>query len=192
MTKNRLLNVVILLCRFCKILCVVLFVALSALFIHIQIDSDYYKALNIQIKGGAEVGVSMTDTWKLKGQDVPRDENIFRLDKLTLSSLYIQFIRYTAILVFIFLCFKEFQLVVESVTKTQTFIKRNVTSFVRLGKYLFMLFLLYSYSIFVFEQGKLSIINIAFIPFVMMLLSFVLAEIFKEGNQLSEENELTV
>lgn len=192
MTKNRLLNVVILLCRFCKILCVLLFIALTTFFLHIQVDSDYYKALNIQINGNTGVGISTKHTWKLDGQEAPEDENVFRLDKLTVGSLYVQFLRYTAILVFIFLCLKEFQLVVVSVMKIQTFKKRNVKSFVRLGKYLFVLFLLYSYSIFVFDHGKLSIINISFIPLVLMILAFVMAEIFKEGNLLSEENELTV
>jgi hypothetical protein len=61
-----------------------------------------------------------------------------------------------------------------------------------LGKYFFVLFLLFSVSVFGFEQGRISIISIAFLPLVLMLLAFVMAEIFKEGNLLSEENELTV
>ena len=106
--------------------------------------------------------------------------------------MYIVFIKYTAILVLVFLCVKEFQRVAESVKNIQTFKEGNVQSFIKLGKYLFILFLLYSFSFFNFEQGRLSIVSISFLPLVLMLLAFVMAEIFKEGNQLSEDNDLTI
>lgn len=194
MTKNRLLNVVILLCRFCRILCVLLFLAMTTLLIHVQADRDSYNATDFQIKIDESPGVGITtkNKWRLDGEVTPEDDKVFTLDKLTTGSLIILFIKYSMILVLVFLSVKEFQMVVESVKKIQTFKIGNVRSFIRLGKYFFILFLLFSVSVYGFEQGRISIISIAFLPLVLMLLAFVMAEIFKEGNLLSEENELTV
>lgn len=194
MTKNRLLNLVIFLCRFYKMLCVVLFLAMTTLLIHIQVDPDSYNSLDFQVNIVEDPGLGITTKhkWQLDGQVAPEDDKVFRLEKLTTGSLYIVFIKYTIILVLVFLCVKEFQRVAESVKNIQTFKEGNVQSFIKLGKYLFILFLLYSFSFFNFEQGRLSIVSISFLPLVLMLLAFVMAEIFKEGNQLSEDNDLTI
>lgn len=194
MTKNRLLNVVVFLCRFYKILCVLLFLAMSTLLIHIQLDRDSYKAIDFQINIDENPGLGITTKkkWRLDGQVAPEDDKVFTLEKLTTGSLFILYIKYSIILVLIFLSVKEFQLVVESVKKIETFKIGNVRSFMRLGNYFFVLFLLFSVSVFGFEQGQISIISISFLPLVLMLLAFVMAEIFKEGNQLSEDNELTI
>ena len=183
MTKNRLLNLVIFLCRFYKMLCVVLFLAMTTLLIHIQVDPDSYNSLDFHVNIAEDPGLGITSKhkWQLDGQVAPEDYKVFRLEKLTTGSLYIVFIKYTAILVLVFLCVKEFQRVAESVKNIQTFKEGNVQSF-----------LLYSFSFFNFEQGRLSIVSISFLPLVLMLLAFVMAEIFKEGNQLSEDNDLTI
>jgi hypothetical protein len=168
--------------------------AMTTLLIHIQVDRDSYNAFDFQINMEESPGWGITtkNKWRLDGEVAPEDDQVFTLDKLTTGSLFILFTKYSIILVLVFLSAKEFQRVVESVKKIQTFKIGNVKSFMRLGKYFFVLFLLFSVSVFDFEQGRISIISIAFLPLVLMLLAFVMAEIFKEGNQLSEDNELTI
>lgn len=91
-----------------------------------------------------------------------------------------------------FLCIKEFQKVIESVKEIKTFQERNVSSFRRIGKYLLISFILVSYSSFTFQQGGTSSFYISFELLIIALLAYIMAEIFKEGNKLSEENKLTV
>ena len=43
-----------------------------------------------------------------------------------------------------------------------------------------------------FGQGGFSQTSISFTPLLFALISFILAEIFKEGNKLQQENELTI
>jgi len=91
-----------------------------------------------------------------------------------------------------FLITREFQNIVGSVKHFNTFKKDNVISFSRIGKYLLLFFLLTSYSVIEFQEGKNTETHISFIPLFFALLAFIMAEIFKEGNILMEENELTV
>jgi len=123
---------------------------------------------------------------------VPEDSEVFTLNKLKYSSLYFNFIKLSIVLLFSFLCVKEFQNVIESVKEINTFQKRNVSSFRRIGKYLLVIFILMSYSSFTFQQGGTSGFYISFTVLILSLLAYIMAEIFKEGNKLLEENILTV
>jgi hypothetical protein len=74
----------------------------------------------------------------------------------------------------------------------QTFRKANVKSFRKIGKYFLLIFILTSFSIVIFEQGMFYGFSLSFTPLVLMFVAYILAEIFKEGNDLSEENQLTI
>ncbi len=52
--------------------------------------------------------------------------------------------------------------------------------------------ILTSYSVIRFESGIQSKLSIDFIPLIYALLAFIMAEIFKEGSVLKQENDLTI
>ena len=91
-----------------------------------------------------------------------------------------------------FLSVKEFQKVLQSVMSIQTFQIINVQSFRRIGIYILVIFLLTSYDYIVFQQGGFSRVHFSFTLLPLMILAFIMAEIFKEGNLLKTENELTI
>ena len=194
MTKNTLLNIGIIICKFLRLFQIVVFVILTGVFVHLQISPSTYKNVDIDFNSNTRgISIKKTSSYKIHvdGQ-VPEDSDVFTVNNIKTSSLFFNFIKLSIILILGFLCLKEFQKVIESVKEINTFQKRNVSSFRRIGKYLLIIFILVSYSSFTFQQGGTSGFYISFEFLILALLAYIMAEIFMEGNKLSEENKLTV
>lgn len=203
MTKNRLLNIAIAICKFTKIIYILSFIATTVIFIHIQIDREAYNDIKINHTGNTpttfSIGLnkSYSDNWKdpstLKGNEV----NV--LKKSTTTTIYLIYFKFTCIFILLFLSIKEFQNIIQSVKRLDTFRQNNIISFRQIGKYSILYFLLillyfalsFNNSLY-FGQGTFSQTSISFTPLLFALISFILAEVFKEGNKLQQENELTV
>jgi hypothetical protein len=194
MKKNALLNIAIIICKFFRLIYIVIFLMLTGLFVHSQINPSSYMNLDLNNKIN-EYDFSMnsytTDKIIVNGV-TPEDSEVFTFDKLKYSSLFFNFIKVTLVLFCSFLCLKEFQNIIESVKEIKTFQIRNVSSFRRIGKYLLVIFILMSYSSFTFQQGAISSFHISFTLLILPLLAYIMAEIFKEGKKLSDENKLTI
>ena len=199
MTKNRLLNLAISICKFTKLIYILSFIATTVIFIHIQIDRGAYNDIKINHTGSTPTTFSIgsnksySDKWK-----DPYNE-VYVLEKLTTTTIYLIYFKFTCIFIFLFLSIKEFQNIIQSVKRLDTFRLNNIISFRRIGKYsilYFILTLLYFILSFnntlYFGQGGFSQTSISFTPLLFALISFILAEIFKEGNKLQQEYELTV
>ena len=82
--------------------------------------------------------------------------------------------------------------IMESVRSLKTFQNLNVQSFRKIGTYciaITILNLITYLDLGTFTQQSLYIETT---PLIIGLFAFILAEIFKEGNHLMQENELTV
>ena len=195
MTKNTLLNIGINLCRFSRIAYIVAFIGLTGLFVHCQISPSSYESYNINVPSkSTDFNFYYYSTTKITelGSEAPKDEDVFTLDQLRYDSLYFNYIKISLILILSFISIKEFQKVIESVKEIKTFQKRNVSSFRKIGKYAAIIALLTSYSAYTFELGRISSFEISFSLFILSLTMFITSEIFKEGNQLFEDNKFTV
>jgi hypothetical protein len=198
MKKNKLLNIAIGICKFLKLIYILSFVVITIIFIHIQIDKEAYNDLKIndtnpQTTFSVGINKSYSDKW-----ENPYNE-VYVLEKLTTTTIYLIYFKFTCIFALLFLSIKEFQNIIQSVKRLDTFRLNNILSFRKIGKYLilyFMLTLLYFTLSFkntlYFGQGGFSQTSISFTPLLFALISFILAEIFKEGNKLQQENELTI
>ena len=198
MTKNRLLKIAIAICKFTKLIYILSFIATTVIFIHIQIDRGAYNDIKINYTGTPTTfsigsNKSYSDKWK-----DPYNE-VYVLEKLTTTTIYLIYFKFTCIFILLFLSIKQFQNIIQSVKRLDTFRLNNIISFRRIGKYsilYFILTLLYFILSFnntlYFGQGGFSQTSISFTPLLFALISFILAEIFKEGNKLQQENELTV
>lgn len=197
MTKNRLLNIAITICKLAKLIYIFSFILITFVFIHFQIDREYYNEFNPKINtqttntpSSFSLNFKTLNKW---GSNNSKNNNeVFTFDKISTSSVYILFFKYGAILILLFLCTKEFQKIIESIKNLNTFKERNASSFKSIGKYLIFYYLLTSYSITYFKESEISEINLTFGPLIIILITFIMAEIFKEGNTLMEENDLTV
>lgn len=199
MIKNRLLNIAIGSCKFLKLIYILSIILTTIIFIHIQIDREVYNDIKINHTGTTpttfSIGLnkSYSDKWK-----DPYNE-VYVLEKLTTTTIYLIYFKFTCIFILLFLSIKEFQNIIQSVKRLDTFRLNNILSFRQIGKYsilYFILTLLYFILNFnntlYFGQGGFSQTSISFTPLFFALISFILAEIFKEGNKLQQENELTV
>jgi hypothetical protein len=190
MTKNRFLNIVIIACKCIRLIYILLFVMMTTIFIHFQIDKNPYKNIQLNFSPSSSFHISKIGKWKVI--DAGEDKQVFVLDKIKRGSLYVNYLKYTIILVLLFFSFREFQKIILSVKHLQIFSKDNVILFRRIGKYVFTVFLLTSYTIIRFQEGGISRLYISFTPLVLFSLAFIMAEIFKEGTLLKQENELTI
>lgn len=199
MTKNRLLNIAIGSCKFLKLIYILSFIFTSIIFIHIQIDREAYNDIKINHTGDTSTTFSIgsNKSYTEKYKDPYNDAYV--LEKLTTTTIYLIYFKFTCIFILLFLSIKEFQNIIQSVKRLDTFRRNNILSFRQIGKYsilYFILTLLYFTLTFdntlYFGQGGFSQTSISFTPLLFALISFILAEIFKEGNKLQQENELTV
>lgn len=199
MTKNRLLNIAIGSCKFLKLTYILSIILTTIIFIHIQINREAYNDIKINNTGTPTTTFSIglnknySDKWK-----DPYNE-VYVLGKLTTTTIYLIYFKFTCIFILLFLSIKEFQNIIKSVKRLDTFRLNNILSFRQIGIYsilYFILTLLYFTLTFnntlYFGQGGFSQTSISFTPLLFALISFILAEIFKEGNKLQQENELTV
>lgn len=194
MRKNKLLNIAIIICKSIRIFYFLIFILLTGFFIHFQISPETYKEANFNYKNSSNFVIIKSTSWKAHDANgvVLEDKKVFRLDKISKSSLYINYMKLGAVLLFIFLSTKEFQKIMESVKNLKTFHTNNAASFRKIGKYLFVIFLLISFVNVQFQQGGKSGIHIQLTPLILMLIAFIMAEIFKEGNLLQEDKDLTI
>lgn len=189
MKKNRLLNVATFACKtFCFVqLGMLLFITI--VLIHWHIDREFYSEIVLKpgFLNNSTIGYSVATSWTTDTLKAP----------LTLSyvkpvSLYFLYIQMSTILFLAFLTFKEFLKIIRSVRLIETFKRSNIKSFRSIGKYFLLIFILTSFCVVIYEQGMFYSLSLSFTPLILMFGAYILAEIFKEGNDLSEENQLTI
>ncbi|WP_047417054.1 DUF2975 domain-containing protein [Cellulophaga sp. Hel_I_12] len=190
MTKNKLLNIVIIICKLLQFIYIVTVVALTAFFLHFQIDKTFYSDVNINFNT-TEFQYTTLSTWTIDSLE-NSDENQYSLDKISTFSLYLIYLQYIGVLIILFLIAKEFRKVIQSVKNLNTFRDDNIKSFRKIGRYIFLYFLLTSFYFIHFETASFGGFKVSFTPLALMGFAFLMAEIFKEGNSLMLENDLTI
>jgi hypothetical protein len=97
-----------------------------------------------------------------------------------------------SILALILFTIKEFSTVIESVKSIETFHQKNILSFRKMHKYLFIIFILSSITIINAQEANFYSYSLQLTPLILSVAALVMAEIFKQGNQLLEESQLTI
>lgn len=191
MKKNLLLLTADIFCKCFSLLLIVGFLIISTILVHWHIDREFYAKPVVTVENlqSGFLGVSSKSTWSIDGDG---GDNPFGLSKIKPFSLYLNYLRLAAIIGCTWLIFREFSNILNSVKKIQIFRTRNILSFRKIGKYHFFLFLLTGFVWVVSENGNYYSLGIHFTPLVLMLVSYILAEVFREGSILSMDNKLTI
>ena len=115
------------------------------------------------------------------------------LPQLTVAALLFNWLKFCAMLVLLTLLFQRALRIIQSLQNWKTFSQMNVHHFRSIGYYLLILAALASVNFLQFANsaGTLSF-SLPLGWFAAALSAFVLAEIFKEGQQLAEEQKFTV
>lgn len=189
MNKNTLLNIAVLVCNFAKLILSLIFIAISILLIHFQIDRSAYDDWNIK-------NPNNSSELKFVRSDMPtniNDQNkIYPVEDWSSVSLYFTYLKFGGIIILVFLSIHQFQKVIHSVNNLHTFQSLNVRSFRKIALYCILIFFLNTFSYW--DLGTYIAQTVIFntTPLLIALFAFIFAEIFKEGNLLMEENNLTV
>jgi hypothetical protein len=181
-----------LLSKFIRVILLAGIVVVLALFIHWQMNPEDYKAAQIAVEKG--------DIVVLEGKEVT--EGITPLPDGTGKKVYLRELRPSSawfnLLQLVlsgligYLMIGEVIRILRSVKAWQTFSEANIRSFRRLGY--FCLALLVLNCLRILSTGTTSAISfhIDFNLLLFMLTAFILAEIFREGQRLHEQEKLTI
>jgi hypothetical protein len=108
------------------------------------------------------------------------------------ASVLFNFIKAEAVLLLLALVFSRALRVLQSLKSWETFNEKNVEHFRRVGLYFLLIAPLMTFSYSNFSGTSSVSFNFPFSWLCAALSAFVLAEIFKEGQHLAEEQKLTV
>ena len=189
MNKNSLLNIANFFCQLFKFSIAISIIIITIIFIHFQLDRSSYSEWKFEEPKNDSIIHIETESYV---SQKPQNEQIHYLSGWKIGSLYFNYLKITAILVFLYLSINQFRTVLKSVRKYETFHQTNVRAFKKIGSYCFLIFGLSIFSYWGFEDYSKSSISISLYILLIALIAFILAEIFKEGNNLQEENQLTI
>ena len=194
MTKNTLLNIAILVSRLLKSILIIATIVLTGLFVYAQIDKETFADKEIVLKANPSVtriSYIVSTVWK-ENTDATYDLKPYTFGKLKKVSLYINYFKGLGVAVLMFLIIRAFETIMLSVKTLKTFSRNNVKLFRQIALYIVFVTILTSYTVLRFESGDQTMSHLSLTPVIYMLLAFIMAEIFKEGNNLREENDLTI
>ena len=193
MKKNTLLTIAYFTCKLINAVILVTIIMFTVFFIHFQIDKSAYQNWNFMDKGSSNSIISLeskidySQNSKTVSQQKPNFLNFSTL------SLYFNYLKFTVSASLIFISLRLFGKVIASVKNRKTFEKINAFAFKRIGIYCFIIGIISSYDYYDFEtQFKLTRISLNLTFYIIALIALVLSEIFKEGNKLKLESDLTI
>ena len=194
MTKNTLLNIAIIISRIFKVLLIIAAVAITGLFIYVQLDNNLFEEKQIMIMKPVisnnyySYFINHSETY----QGLAKDKSAFTVNEITILSLFVFYVKGLIILFLYFIVLNSFEKIILSVKKLETFSTKNVKLFRKIGFSILILFFLEGYTIIRFEYGMQKAIAFDFSSLIYVLVFFIIAEIFKEGLKLRQENDLTI
>jgi hypothetical protein len=189
MNRNSLLNIANFFCQFFKFLIGITMIIITLVFIHFQFDRGFYNEWKVDKPEMDSIVFIESET--LIGKKTGNGQEL-KFTDWKIASLYFNYLKLTGILVLIYLAIYQFQKVLHSVKKLETFHQTNVDAFKNIGYYCLLITALSVFSYWDFESYSTISFSVSLEILLIALIAFILAEIFKEGNNLMEENKLTV
>lgn len=189
MEKNKFLAFALMFCYFMQALQWVGIIILTAYLVHWHLEPEAYG--HVQYTGPLSLHLSLNDTFLANSKFTDPLRTVF-LNDIRLLSLYSIYLQTVATLLLIFFILKDFVRIIRSVKQFNTFRLENISTFRRIGRLFVVLHVLTSIKFVVVQDKALSEIDFSFTPLVLAMAAFMLAEVFREGNRLYEEEQLTV
>lgn len=171
------------------------FIAIAAIyttgiFVNLQINPQDYAHWNaIAMFPKGTLTYTFVETWSTVTSN---GATLLSFDKINTSSLYFNYFQILAVLFLAFISVRELLNIIRSVGQIDTFHKRNILSFQKISKYLFVIFILLGFTFISAPEASLRSYSLQLTPLMLSLAALLLAEIFKRGNELLEENRLTI
>jgi hypothetical protein len=188
MKRNKLLSFSLYFFRFVQI-CLIffLFFSLFLMFIY-QVFPEKLSSVRFTPIDGAIEMVNI----KAISVDGASFNNSIAIGEIQPIFIYLIYLQIVTVFILSWLAIREVRNVIRSLQQLQTFQDNNVKAFRKIGMYFLINFVLSCFSFFM--VGKRIELTFDFDIYfaTLAVISYILAEIFKEGNRLQEEHQLTV
>ena len=191
MKKSKILTLTIFVCKAIAFLQLIALLFCTILLVKIQNDPQKYSDYIIEKDVPSQTILGLPN-FKYAKSKIENADSTVAVSDLNPISLYFIYLQIFIISIFAFLALKEFIKIIRKVQTTETFQIANVKSFKQISKFLLIILLISSIAIISTQKFTYIGFNINYIPFVLMVLAYVMGEIFNEGNDLAEENRLTI
>jgi hypothetical protein len=164
-------------------------VLLIIVFIHWLFDQGYYNSVGVSVDNG-EVTFSevKTGTSELSSTDA----KWIYLNEINSFSRYFFFLQIVATLLLSHFIVREVIRILRSVQALQPFHSGNVASFRRIGYLCLSITALNCFRVLITGNTFTASFSLDYTLLIFMLITFILAEIFKEGQKLYEQEKLTI
>jgi hypothetical protein len=162
----------------------------TGIFVHLQLDPKYYAQWNAGMM--SHDGVLTHQYFERWDNDLSNEATLLSLSRISITSLYVNYLQVMCMLLLIFLAVREFLAIIRSVQIVETFHQRNISAFQKIGKYFFLLFILSGITIVSAQEAHLHSYSLQLTPLILSVVALIMAEIFRQGNKLLEENQLTI
>ncbi len=190
MQINFTLRFSALLCMLAYVVLTVSFLGVTGIFIHMQIHPEYYASWDLtKIFSSATYLQSYLEKWNTQPAT---DQELFSVQNMKWYSLAINYLQIISQLLLIFFGIREFHRIIRSVESFETFHKKSIDSFAKIGRYMFCYFILSGLVIISAREAHFRGYAIHFTPLILSVLAYMMAEVFRQGKQLLDENQLTI
>ena len=203
MKKNKLLITVLKVAEIAKAI-ILLLMALVVVSIFLKaIQPELLQNANIYLNEGGFFNIAFSSVsadddaagtlgFSFGAYTVSEEETGITMDQLTWTSFIFNILQMLLVLFLYFLIVKELIKIILSIKDLNTFQEHNSHSFRRFGLIFLGLFFIQAFTFIATSEFFTFLFTIHLTPLFLMLGSFILAEIFKEGNILLQENQLTI
>jgi len=183
MAKDKTLRYTRLLLRIFTIVYIFFFVLFLALVVYWHIYPDDFG--NVDMSSGFKAGFAVTNI-KFSPDNMPPKAIV--LSDLSHAMMYWLVFRNTVFFVLGLLILRRINAVLHSIKTLETFYHENIQHFRTIGK---LCFIIVGISFFNFYyDGKLTVdLTLPFTPLLFGAASYMMAEVFKEGLALAEDNK---
>jgi len=177
---------------------------LLGIFVHWHLNPEHYKSVLVMAKDGT---IAFTDGKPISSNPLPDQEDVhlpdktnsaylsntgYYLNELNAFSVYYIFCQTLLSIILSLFMVREVIRILKSVQERQTFTAINVKSFRLLGYLCLAMLALNSIGYLSTNQDSNLSFSLNFTVLAFMLAAFIMAEIFKEGQNLSEQDQLTI
>lgn len=189
MERNKILYFARFLTRFILILCFLFFTILVITIIYWHADPKAFS--NVDVTHSFKAGFGVNNI-RILFPAVQASSGTILLSDLNHAMIYWLFIRASLFLLLATFIIKRILLILKSIHNLTTFYSRNIRHFQEIASYAFLAFLLSCFN-FSYLEGQFNLsIDLPFAPLSFAVSALVLAEIFKEGKQLLEDQNMII
>ena len=188
MKRNKLLTFSLYFFRFVQI-CLALFLVFSLILMVVyQVAPEKVSEFRFTPLDGT---IDLVDIKAISVGDTSVKDSL-AIGEIQPIFFYLIYVQLFTIFILTWLAIKEVRKVIRSLQQLHTFQDYNVIAFRKIGLYFLINFVLSCFSFFI--VGKTVELTFDFDIYfaTLAVTSYILAEIFKEGNRLQEEHQLTV